>query len=85
MLFRLDWTDPPTLAFFLNYLLDVRARRRAGERLAGFCAEWMGYRSVDPATFQQGLEVAGPQAVEDFARTMQRWTSQGKIPSRIEG
>jgi hypothetical protein len=45
----------------------------------------MGYRNVDPAKFRQGLEVAGPQAVEDFARTMQRWTSQGKIPSRMEG
>jgi hypothetical protein len=85
VLFRSDWTDPPTLTFFLKYLLDVRARRRSGERLAGFYAEWIGYRNVDPAKFQQGLEVAGPQAVEDFARTMQRWTSQGKIPSRMEG
>jgi hypothetical protein len=85
VLFRSDWTDPPTLAFFLKYLLDVRTRRRAGVRLAGFYAECMGYRNVDPTKFQQGLGVAGPQAVEDFARTMQRWTSQGKIPSRMEG
>ncbi len=85
VLFRSDWTDPPTLTLFLKYLLDVRARRRAGERLAGFYAEFMGYRTVDPAKFQQGLEVADPQAVEDFARTMQHWTSQGKIPSRMEG
>ena len=85
VLFRSDWTNPPTLEFFLKYLLDVRARRRAGERLAGFYAECMGYRNVDPTKFQQGLEVAGPQAVEDFVRTMQRWTSQGKIPSRMEG
>jgi hypothetical protein len=85
VLFRSDWTDPPTLEFVLTYLLNVRARRRAGERLAGFFAEFMGYRNVDPTKFQQGLEVAGPQAVEDFARTMQRWTSQGKTPSRLEG
>ncbi len=84
VLFRSDWTDPPTLAWFLKYLLQVRSRRLAGERLTGFYSEWMGYRGVDPAKFQQGLEVAGPQAVEDFARTMQRWTSQGNIPSRME-
>jgi hypothetical protein len=85
VLFRSDWTDPSTIELVLNYLLNVRARRRAGERLAGFYAEFMGYRNVDPVKFQQGLEVAGPQAVEDFARTMQRWTSQGKPPSRLEG
>jgi len=51
----------------------------------GFYAEFMGYRNIDPVKFQQGLEVAGPQAVEDFVRTMQRWQSQGKIPSRLEG
>lgn len=85
VLFRSDWTDPPTLEWFLKYLLEIRTRRQAGERLAGFYAEFLGYRNVDPTTFQQGLEVAGPQAVEDFARTMQRWTSQGRIPSRMEG
>jgi hypothetical protein len=85
VLFRSDWTDAPTIELVLNYLLTVRARRRAGERLVGFYAEFMGYRTVDPVKFQQGLEVAGPQAVEDFARTMQRWASQGKMPSRLEG
>ncbi len=84
VLFRSDWTDPPTLAAFLKYLLEIRERRRLGERLVGFYAEWMGYRTVDAEKFQQGLEVAGPQALGDFARTMQRWTSQGKIKSRIE-
>lgn len=85
VLFRSDWTDPPTIEFFLKYLLFVRERRRNGERLAGFYAECMGYRSVDPAKFQQGLEVAGPQAVEDFSRTMQRWMNEGKVPGRMEG
>jgi hypothetical protein len=70
---------------FLTYLLGVQARRRSGERLAGFYAEFVGYRDIDPAKFQQGLEVAGPQAVADFSRTMQRWTSQERAPSRIEG
>jgi hypothetical protein len=85
VLFRYDWTDAPTIELVLKHQLHVRARRRAGERLVGFYAEFMGYRTVDPVKFQQGLEVAGPQAVEDFTRTMQRWMSQGKMPSRLEG
>lgn len=84
VLFRSDWTDAPTIAMYVQYLLEVRQRRRSGARLAGFFAECVGYRNVDPVQFQRGLERAGPQAVEDFARTMQRWTSQGKIPSRME-
>jgi hypothetical protein len=84
ILFRSDWTDPPTIAMYLQYLLAVRQRRNAGERLAGFYTECVGYHNVDPVKFQQGLAQAGPQAVEDFARTMRRWNSQGKIPSRIE-
>lgn len=85
ILFRSDWTDPPLLTFFLKYLLEVRTRRQAGERLTGFYAEFLGFHNIDPTRFQQGLAIAGPQAVEDFARTMQRWTKQGKIPSRLEG
>ena len=34
VLFRSDWTDPSTIELVLNYLLNVRARRRAGDRLA---------------------------------------------------
>ena len=85
VLFRSDWTDPPTIELVLNYLLTVRERLRAGERLVDFYAEFLGYRNIDPVKFQQGLEVADPQAVEDFVRTMQRWQSQGKIPSSLEG
>ena len=85
VLFRSDWTDALTLEFFLKYLLSIRERRRSGEQLAGFYAEFMGYRSVDREKFRHGLEVAGPQAVEDFARAMQRWTSQGNAPGSLEG
>jgi hypothetical protein len=36
----------------LKYLLEVGARRRAGDRLAGFYAEFMGYRMVDAVKVQ---------------------------------
>ncbi len=85
VLFRSDWTDAPTLEFFLKYSLSIRERRRSGERLTGFYAEFMGYRGSDREKFWQGLEVAGPQATEDFARAMQRWNSQGDNPGSLEG
>src|SRR5947209_20320661 len=31
ILFRSDWTDPPTIEMMLNYSLNMRARRRQGE------------------------------------------------------
>lgn len=85
VIFRSDWTDAPTIEFFLNYLLSMRERRRDGERLTGFYAEFMGYRGVDLEKFKQGLATAGPQAVEDYMRTMQRWIDSGNIPGRMEG
>lgn len=36
VMFRADWTDPPTIEYALNYLLNSRARRREGLRLAPF-------------------------------------------------
>ena len=85
VLFRADWTDPPTIEAALNYVLAARARRREGLRLAPFYAELVGYRWNDQAKFQEGLERAGPQAVADFARTLERWMRHGsRGPGRIE-
>ncbi|MBI2358887.1 MAG: hypothetical protein HYV04_08280 [Deltaproteobacteria bacterium] len=84
VMFRADWTDPPTIEYALNYVLNSRARRREGLRLAPFYAEFVGYRWNDPAKFQEGLARAGQQAVDDFARVMQRWQKQGLRPGRIE-
>lgn len=84
VMFRADWTDPPTIKYALNYLLNSRARRREGLRLAPFYAEFVGYRWNDPAKFQEGLKRAGQQAVDDFARATQRWQKQGPRPGRIE-
>lgn len=84
VLFRADWTDPPTIETALNYVLDSRARRREGLRLAPFYAEFAGYRWKDEAKFQEGLARAGRQAVEDYAQVIQRWTKQGPRPGRID-
>lgn len=83
VLFRSDWTDPPTIRHALDYVLDARARRREGLRLGPFYAELVGYRWSDGHKFQEGLERAGPQAVADFARATQRPLSAGPRPGRI--
>ena len=76
VLFRSDWTDPPTVEAAMRYLLDARARRRDGLRLSPFFAEFLGYRWSDPAAFERGLAVAGPQAITDFARARDVWTRE---------
>jgi len=82
VLFRADWTDPPTIVTALEYVLACRARRREGLRLAPFYAEIVGQRWNDQAKFQEGLERAGPKAVEEFARaTQQTWPELWGSPS----
>lgn len=82
VLFRSDWTDPPTVEAAMRYLIDVRARRREGLRLAPFFAESIGYRWSDPATFQRGLAVAGPQAIADFTRAEAEWARERRARSQ---
>jgi len=84
VLFRADWTDPPTIEHAINYVLSSRARRREGLRLAPFYAEFIGYRWNDPAKFQEGLVRAGQQAVDDFDRAMKQRLKQPLRPGRIE-
>lgn len=84
VLFRSDWTDPPTIETVLNYVLDSRARRREGLRLVPFYAEFVGYRWNDIAKFQEGLARAGQKAIDDFMRVTQRRAKQGPPLGRIE-
>ena len=84
VLFRADWTDPPTIQYALSYVLDSRARRREGLRLAPFYAEFVGYRWNDPAKFQEGLARAGLQAVDDFSRALEKRSQQPLRPGRID-
>lgn len=84
VLFRADWTDPPTLETILDYTLASRARRREGLRLAPFYAEFVGYRWSDHQRHDEVLAQAGQQAVDDFARFMERRRQRGPDPGRIE-
>ncbi len=73
VVFKSDWTDPPTIRWAVDYLLGVQDLRRRGGRVAPFYAELQGYRWSDPAGFQTGLERDGPKAVREFAEAQARW------------
>jgi len=84
VLFRADWTDAPTIQAALDYVVAARARRREGLILKPFYAESVGFRWSDQPAFDAGLALAGPQAVADFARAMERWKRGGKVLGRVE-
>lgn len=83
VIFRADWTDAATIEAAIQYVIASRARRREGLRLKPFYAEFVGYRWSDQTAFDAGLEVAGIQAVADFARVMKRWEREGGVPGRV--
>ena len=60
VLFRSDWTDPPTIERVLGYILDARKQRREGLRMAPFYSEMVGYRWSDLSKHHEVLERAGP-------------------------
>ena len=66
--YKSDWTDAHSIANSLDYLLEVRRRRRAGERMATFKVERLDYRDHDRHRFFAGLERSGPKAVAEFER-----------------
>ncbi len=84
VLFRADWTDPPTVEAAIRYVIAARERRREGLALKPFYAELLGYRWSSQAAFMAGLEIAGPQAVSDFRAAMARWASGTPLKGRIE-
>jgi len=65
-IYKSDWSDSASVASAVAYYLDVRDRRRAGERLAPFHVERVDYRTQDQDRFYAGLERNGPKAVEEF-------------------
>ena len=58
--------------------------REEGLRLKPFYAELVCYRWSDPAAFNAGLHLAGPQAVADLARAQERWARQGGLRGALK-
>lgn len=78
--FKSDWTDAATIRVVLGYQLRLAQLRREGARLAPFYVEMQGLRWNDPARFQEGLALAGPKAVTEFAAAIERWKSEREHP-----
>lgn len=66
-LYKSDWTDSHSVENAVRYLLDVRARRQNGARLAPFRVERVDFREADRDAFYKGLERNGPKAVQEFS------------------
>ena len=84
ILFRSDWTDPPTIKTALEYIQSVSRQRREGTRLAPFYAEIVGYRWGDLKKHHEVLKQAGPQAMDDWERSQKRSSQQAPRPGRIQ-
>ncbi len=69
--YKSDWTDPPSIANALEYLLDVIARRRDGKRLAPFRVERLDFRHKDQDAFYEGLARNGPKAVQEYRQAFE--------------
>ncbi len=64
--YKSDWTDVRSVEMMMDYLIDVRDRRRAGQRFAPFLVERIDYRIQDQEAFFAGLARSGPKAVREF-------------------
>src|SRR5919201_1378280 len=78
--FKSNWTDAETIRFALQYQMRMAELRREGMRLAPFYVEMQGLRWNDPARFQEGLALAGPKAVAEFAAAFERRQRDGRRP-----
>ncbi|HEV2236464.1 MAG TPA: hypothetical protein VGR57_07350 [Ktedonobacterales bacterium] len=68
--YKAAWTDAADVRDAMSGIARLSDLRRQGGRLAPFWTERLGFRVVDQAAFNAGLERNGPQAVADFAAFM---------------
>jgi hypothetical protein len=72
--YKAAWTDADNVRAAMDAIARLGELRRRGGRLAPFWTERLGYRVVDQAAFNAGLERNGPQAVDDFAAFLRHAT-----------
>lgn len=70
--YKAMWTEAADVRDGMENIARIGALRRQGGRLAPFWTERLGYRVVDQAAFNAGLERNGPKAVAEFAAFMRR-------------
>jgi hypothetical protein len=68
ILYKSDWTDAHSVENAIEYFSQVPARRKAGERLAGFRVERLDYRNQERDLFYKRLERNGQKALIEFKK-----------------
>ncbi|GAB4502974.1 MAG: hypothetical protein Fur0035_25370 [Anaerolineales bacterium] len=68
ILYKSDWTDAHSVENAIEYFAQIPARRKTGERLAGFRVERFDYRNQEREQFYQRLERNGQKALEEFKK-----------------
>lgn len=69
ILYKSDWTDAHSVENAIEYFAQIPARRKAGERLAGFRVERLDFRNQERDLFYKRLERNGPKALSEFKKT----------------
>jgi hypothetical protein len=64
--YKAAWTDAKDVRMAMENVARIAELRRRGGRLAPFWTERLGYRVVDQAAFNAGLERNGPKAASEF-------------------
>lgn len=70
--YKAMWTDAADVRDVLENVARLAELRRQGGRLAPFWTERLGFRVVDQAGFNAGLERDGPKAMAEFAAFLRR-------------
>jgi hypothetical protein len=70
--YKAAWTDAADVRMAMENVARIGELRRQGGRLAPFWTERLGFRVVDQAAFNAGLECNGPKAVAEFEAFMRR-------------
>jgi hypothetical protein len=68
ILYKSDWTDAHSVENAIEYFSQIPARRKAGERLAGFRVERLDFRNQERDLFYKRLERNGQKALDEFKK-----------------
>ena len=82
--YKSAWTNPSDVADALEAILDFQANR-ARRQWVPFYSERSAWSSRDQTKFKEGLLRAGPQALADYERMLQKAGAARSAPSEDIG
>jgi len=82
--YKSAWTNPADVEDALEAVLDFQANR-AKHQWTAFYSERSAWSTRDQVKFKEGLLRAGPQAVADFERMLQKVGAARSAPSEDVG